>query len=61
MFENNTFRLTVAVLMLLAVSLACSLTSTTIDCNVPDLIAAINHANANAAPSTLDLDPGCTY
>jgi len=61
MFENNTFRLTVAALMLLAVSLACSLTSTTVDCNVPDLISAINHANTNPAHSTLELDPGCTY
>jgi len=62
MFENNVFRLPLAVKVLLAVSLACCLTScTTVDCNVPDLIAAINNANANPAPSTLDLDPGCIY
>jgi len=61
MFENSTFRLSVAALLLLAVSLACSLTSTTVDCNVPDLIAAINNANAHPAHSTLELDPGCTY
>ena len=61
MFENNPFRLKFEVLVLLAISLAFSLASCTVDCNVPALVAAINNANANAAPSTLDLDPGCTY
>jgi len=61
MFENKYFRLIMAVLMLLVISLACSLTSTTVDCNVPDLIHAINTANSNPAHSTLDLASGCTY
>ncbi len=63
MFENNIFRLPLAAKVMLAVLLVFSLTSCTVevDCNVPDLIAAINNANANPAPSTLNLDPGCIY
>ncbi len=64
MFENNIFRLPLAVKVLLAVSLACCLTSCTtitVDCNVPDLIHAINTANTNPAHSTLELASGCTY
>jgi hypothetical protein len=61
MTENKIFRLGLAALMLLAASLACSLTIITVDCSVADLIDAINQANAITAPSTLELDPGCTY
>ena len=50
-----------AVFMLMSISLACSLTDTTVGCNVPDLIDAINKANFNPAHSTLDLAEGCTY
>jgi hypothetical protein len=61
MFKKNRFRLPLAAKVLLAVSLAWSLTSCTVDCTVPDLITAINNANANPAPSTINLDPGCIY
>jgi hypothetical protein len=61
MAKNNPFRFKVEVLVLLAVALTAFLSSCTVDCNVPDLIKAINNANANPAPSTLYLDHGCTY
>jgi predicted outer membrane repeat protein len=61
MLEKNFFRLTMAAMMLLVISLACDLTTTSVDCSVPDLINAINNANSNPAHSTLDLASGCTY
>ena len=61
MVKRNFFRLLLATLILLAITLACDLTTTSVDCNVPDLIASINNANSNPAASTLDLAAGCTY
>jgi len=61
MFKKDSLRFAAIGFVLLAISLACSLGGTTVDCNVPDLIASINNANANPAPSTLDLAAGCTY
>ena len=61
MIRKESVRYAAAALSILAITLACSLGGTTVDCNVPDLIASINNANANPAPSTLDLAAGCTY
>ena len=61
MLEKNFFRLTIAAMILLVISLACDLTTTSVDCSVPDLVNAINNANSNPAHSTLDLASGCTY
>ena len=55
------FQLLIAALILMTFILACDLTSTTVDCSVPDLIAKINTANSNPAASTLELAAGCTY
>lgn len=61
MSGKKFFRITIAASMLLIILLACSLTSTSVNCNTPALIAAINNANTNPAVSTLELAPGCTY
>ncbi len=55
------FRLLMVLIMLMVLVLACDLTSTSVNCNVPDLIAKLNNANSNPAPSTLELAAGCTY
>jgi len=47
--------------LLLVISLACDIFSSTVACNVPDLIDAINDANADSGASTLELSAGCTY
>ena len=61
MLRTKTFRIgLIAATLLLMVSLACSL-STTVNCNTPALITAINNANSNPSPSTLSLAAGCTY
>jgi len=60
--KRNSLRLTMAAcLLLMIVALACDLTDTSVGCSVPDLIDAINEANHNSSPSTLDLAEGCTY
>ena len=62
MTKNRSLIFLLTALFLLTVVIACDIFSgTTVDCNVPDLIASINNANANPAPSTLNLDPGCVY
>ena len=61
MFEKNIFQLERATLVLLAVFLVFSITSCTVECNVPALVSAIDDANANPDSSTINLDPGCTY
>jgi hypothetical protein len=48
--------------IILTITPACLLTHTiSVACDVPDLIDAINAANANAAPSTLELASNCVY
>jgi hypothetical protein len=47
MFENKLFRIQLAGLVLIAASLACNINTLYVDCNPPDLIAAINSANAH--------------
>jgi len=61
MSKNNAFRLLLTMGLLLVISLACDIFSSTVACNVPDLIDAINDANADSGASTLELSAGCTY
>ncbi len=61
MIKRNGLRLSVVVFMLMAIALACDLPDSTVDCNVPDLIDAINEANSNSSPTTIDLAEGCVY
>lgn len=51
------------VLALCAIAPICSLGAATLPvaCSVPALIAAINTANTNAEPDTVELAAGCTY
>ena len=56
LFSFSTLLLTLTLMLP-----ACNLPIITVDCNVADLIASINHANANTAPSTLELAPNCIY
>lgn len=61
MLQGSGLRLAVVVFMLMVIALACELPDSTLDCNVPDLIDAINEANSNSSPSTIDLAEGCVY
>lgn len=61
MVKKNIFRYAIASILLLAVMLVCTPASSTVECSASALIAAINNANINPAPSTLELDPGCIY
>ena len=49
--------------LLLSLLPACNLPGATIEvgCSVPDLIAAINQANNDSTPNTINLAAGCTY
>ncbi|MFH2104004.1 MAG: choice-of-anchor Q domain-containing protein [Chloroflexota bacterium] len=50
------------IVLLLAMLLGCNMPSNiSVACNVADLIAAINQANANANLTTIALDEGCIY
>ena len=61
MFKNDPFRFKAVVLVLMGIFLTFVLSSCIVDCDVPDLIYAINNANANPAHSTLNLSSDCTY
>ena len=61
MLRKNCIGLLLATLLLFGIVIACDLTSTTVDCNVPDLITAINNANSNPSASTLELASACVY
>jgi len=61
MVMRKSFVMVIAVFMLLGIALACHLPDSTVDCNVPDLIGAINRANADPAHSIINLTDGCVY
>jgi len=61
MSRNHVFRLLLTIILLLLISLSCDIFSSTVACNVPDLIDALNDANSDAGASTLELSAGCTY
>ncbi len=52
---------TLPLLLLLAAALPCSAANLAVPCTVPDLINAIQVANSNSEPDTIDLAAGCTY
>ena len=55
MRKNKILRLTLAPMMLLLASLACTLGSITVDCTVTDLIDSIDQANSSVLCAGFEL------